>query len=629
MPFLSYEAAVGLTYIDLAVFVPNFISAIVSLLQARRTYHAFQSYKVGSSKAMKFLLSKLPNVPVMLAFELYLKNRGLQSEAVKRVKPVKKLLGKSARADSTTPSQYGSKKSEEYPEFKPLMHALSMPLNTAPKLGLPQRGTGANSPKPYVELFGSCELGKSRNRVLLSIGRDDGFTAELDLDSRKSKIVAKGRIRLNIDRERYFVKKKNLFELYVKSKILSKNSEYSAQDFRRAAQAIFRIIVKRWPVGEKASFKRPIPFSVVVIPTKEKVEFRTLEEPGASQTEFIDAFGRKATEFAASPTLTAKFLSYDDPAFSLNCKKKREFYKNLGIGKQSHESINIPSESVFSIAGLNWLFTVIDDSSLNFEKTGKGIYYQLWKNYENLKAKGSSFLSKSQTKVACYKTTQAKMELLLDENLTMPQMTKLFSGLREKEEPPFMALEVLIDSGKKGNQWGDYITAIRHLVSQKPMSRDYLVSRLTVFLRNKLFSWIEPKNNLAQEARDFFLRSGFCIKVLTNIMPLGSSMSSSEDYAYHVGRIAQEYIRFKENADEKSNSLRDILSFSRYDREKLRFVVQRVGLGVSLSKAAEPDIKTISEFMKKEIPQTEIPDPEAHNDFSYFFFKGVFGGVKQ
>jgi len=584
----------------------------------------------GLLKQMKFLLSRLNILGVMLAFELYLKNRGHEGEIVKRIKPVKKLVGKSAKFDTTTPSQYGSEKSEKHPEFDPLMHILSMPLNNAPKLGLPYRVTGANSPKPYVQLYGLCELGKSKKLIRLSVGRDDGFNAELDLDSGKSKIMAIGKIRLNIDKEHYFMKEKNLFDRYVKSGILTKHSEYSSRDFRKAAQTIFKITLKRWDGEYEQTYSKKIPFSIIILPSKEKVEFRSVEkEPEEQQPEFVDSFGVKTTDYASTPTVTAKFLSYDDPAFPLNCKDKKEFYKNLGIGKRSHESINIPSESVFSIAGLNWMFTDIANPDLGFEKTGKGVYYQLWKNYKQLKAKGSSFETKSQTKVVCFKTAQAKMELLLDENLTMPQMEHMFSILESHEEPPAMALEVLIDAGKKGNQWSEYITAARYLLSNKHLPRDYLVSRLTVLLRQRIFSWIEPKNNLAQEAHDFFLRSGFCIKVLTNVPPLSSIMNSSEDYAYRVGRIAQEYIRFKEKADEKSNSLRDILAFSRYDREKLRFVVQRVGLGISLSKASEQDIKDISEFMKREIPQTEIPDPEAHNDFSYFFYKGVFGSVKQ
>jgi hypothetical protein len=565
----------------------------------------------------------------MLAFELYLKNKDHTGEIVKRIKPIKKLVGKSARVDTTTPSQYGSEKSEKHPEFAPLMHILSMPLNNAPKLGLPNRGTGANSPKPYVELYGSCELGKSKKLVRLSVGRDDGFNAELDLGSRKSKIMAAGKIRLNIDKERYFVKGKNLFDQYVKSGILTKNSEYSSRDFHKAAQTIFKIILKKPDAEYKQTNFKKIPFSVIILPSKEEVEFRSIGEPEDEQSEFVDAFGVKTTDYAATPTQTAKFLSYDDPAFPLNCKDKKEFYQNLGIGKESHESINIPSDSVFSIAGLNWMFIYTATPDSDFEKTGKGIYYQLWKNYNKLKGKGSSFETKYQTKVVCFKTTQAKMELLLDENLTMPQLERIFSILEAHEEPPAMALEVLIDTSKRGNQWSEYITAVRCLLSQKHLQRDYLIPRLTFLLRQRVFEWMGPKNKLAQEAHDFFLRSGFCVKVLTNNPPSRSIMNSSEDYAYRVGRIAQEYIRFKENAGEKSNSLRDILAFSRYDREKLRFVVQRVGLGISLSKASEQEIKGISEFMKREIPQTEMPDPEAHNDFSYFFYKGVFGSEKQ
>lgn len=566
----------------------------------------------------------------MLAFELYLKNRDHEGEFVKRVKPIKKIFGKNVRLDTTTPNEYGIQRTEKQSEFAPLIHVLSMPLNTAENLGLPYKVTGANSPKPYVELYGLCELGKSRKTVYLSVGKDDGFKAELDIVSGESKISASGKIRLNIDKDHYFMKNKSLFSEYVKSKILTNDSEYSSMDFRKAAEAVFKLILRKWDRDFEQNYFKRIPFSIIILPSNKMVSFRAFEEKNEKElSAFVDSFGVTTNAYATKPTLTAKFLSYDDPAFSLNCKGKSEFYQNLGIGEKSHGLINMPQDDVFVVAGLNWMFADVVNPDLGFEKTGKGIYYQLWKNYVKLKNQGSSFFTKSQVKVMCFKISQAKLELLLDENLTMPQMEQIFSTIGPNEEPPAMALEVLIDNSKKANQWSEYLIAVRYFLSRRHLQRDYFLSRLTFLLRQKIFDWIEQKTNHILEAEDFFLRSEFCIKVLTDFPPSHSIMNSSEDYAFRVGKIAQEYIQFKESVGEKSNSLRDILSFSRYDREKLRFVVQRVGLGISLSKASEEEIKTISEYIKKEISQTEIPDSEAHNDLSYFFYKGVFGREKQ
>lgn len=101
-------------------------------------------------------------------------------------------------------------------------------------------------------------------------------------------------------------------------------------------------------------------------------------------------------------------------------------------------------------------------------------------------------------------------------------------------------------------------------------------------------------------------------------------MNDNEQYAHSVGVIAAEYIKFKESIGESNNSLRDILAYSRYDREKLRFVMQRMGLGLSLSKAPEEKIKKMELFIRDNQPSVEIRDDSAYNDYSYFFYKGFF-----
>lgn len=90
--------------------------------------------------------------------------------------------------------------------------------------------------------------------------------------------------------------------------------------------------------------------------------------------------------------------------------------------------------------------------------------------------------------------------------------------------------------------------------------------------------------------------------------------------------MTRTYLEFKKKGASESHSLRDILTYSKYDREKLRFVVSRIGMGVNISKANQNDIDLINDKISKYQPNQEISDSEAYNDYSYFFYKGYFEG---
>ena len=141
-------------------------------------------------------------------------------------------------------------------------------------------------------------------------------------------------------------------------------------------------------------------------------------------------------------------------------------------------------------------------------------------------------------------------------------------------------------------------------------------------LRKQIFSWINSKNT--QDPIDFFNKTDFCLKTLLGINNIQEKMDINEKYAYNIGLIAGKYIKFKRKSQEESNSLKDILSYSKYDREKLRFVFSRVSIGLSLSKAEQSSINKVSKFINQNLQLEEIPDQSAFIDYSYFFFKGVY-----
>lgn len=561
----------------------------------------------------------------MLAHELYLRNKSFKGEFVKSPKPIKKVImrGTTPTLDKKTLQEYGGEPLEEYKSFQKLF---SMPSNTASRLGLRFRTTSPNSPRPYVELYGQFQNNKQGPIISLRVGKGAAsFSAELNLKTKIERIVAKNSISLNIDKERYFISGKNLYHEYVRSKVLTKDSRFNSILFKRICQVFFKHVRSRWQ--EDRIQNKVINFSLIVLPKDEEIEYRSTEEESDTERSFIDSFGNKTRSYAKETTITAKFLSYDDPAFAINCTDGERFYRNLSIGAESHRLVNINAADVFRIAGLQWMFTNTIKPNYHFNDTKKGIFYQLWRNYKDLDKESHRREGRSNLKIFCYLTSQAKMEVMLDENLTMEDMKEIFAEIEDGQNIPFHALEILIETKGKTTIWTHYLAAVRSLLTKKKMDKNYLFSRFILRLRENLSDWLDKK--VRDEPMQFFRKGDFCIKVLCKNAYRNEGkdylMNDNEEYAHRVGVIAAEYIKFKESIGESSNSLRDILAYSRYDREKLRFVMQRIGLGLSLSKASEDKIKKMESFIRSNQPSAEIGDDSAYNDYSYFFYRGYFG----
>jgi len=338
-------------------------------------------------------------------------------------------------------------------------------------------------------------------------------------------------------------------------------------------------------------------------------------------TSFTDSFGKASSKIASGTTKTAKFLSYDDKAFTLNCKQNSEFYKNLGIGDKSFEKIYFPKEQTFTISQMKWAFMDISSSETKFIETRRGIYSQLYENYDIIASQNPTQKGMVLLKVICYKEQQAKQEILIDENMTMDKMQRLFQGVK-KEDIPFHAFEVLIETVGKSVLWNNYLYAIKNFLAESKIPKSYLLKIFTKILRSKIHDWLKIKT--VEEQSEFFVQTEFCIKSLSMSTTIKSFMSPNEEFAFAVGQISRHYVEFKEKIGEKSNSLKDILTYSKYDREKLRFVLQRIGIGINLAKANDKDISEITKTVDKLHPKDEISDEEAHKDYSYFFYKGYY-----
>ncbi|HXX96254.1 MAG TPA: hypothetical protein VEL11_03950, partial [Candidatus Bathyarchaeia archaeon] len=341
-------------------------------------------------------------------------------------------------------------------------------------------------------------------------------------------------------------------------------------------------------------------------------------------------FGNKCSIYDSKTTQNAKFLSFDDLAFTLNGREGVEFYKNLGIGSESLEKINIPVKNVFKFAGLNWMFTNIINPYFSFREARRGFFAQLHESYQALLNESNDmYRQQVQMKIICYKQNNfmSKVEILIDENLTMNRLRRIIERSNNDPGPLYAFEDILIDIPTKQSSpiLTDYLSAVQSLITDTYFEKERLLQICSRKIKSKIFEWIaDIKNNKFNEAQKFFIQYEFCFKTLLESGNDPKKFDPAEEYSYNIGMIAGRYVRFKKDTEENDNSLRDILTYSKYDRGILRSVFKRIGQGVNLSKADESQINKIFLFIKNNERKEEIGEDKQDYDYSYFFYKGVF-----
>jgi len=593
----------------------------------------------------------------LLAYELYLKSNssGPPGYSIKQPKPIKKVFVRTdplkIELDDKTLEEYGG---ASLPETKILQETLSMPLSNQADVGLPDRTTGTASKRPYISLYGSYRNGNLGIQIKGASrkGKEKSsfnFVAHIDDDEiheepfrPKSPILT-----MRLDTKHYRLPTMTVFEAYRKDGVVDSGGALSYQIFRGACKRFAEFCRKRKITEHLEGSKRELRFELVILPysmiSKNQIVECVEEQDERPIEHFTDAFGRVSTGYSSKTTQTAKFLSFDDPAFTINCTKGSDFYANLGIGQESVQNTNLMLGDCFKIAGFLWYFINLTDPYFVFKRTNSGIYDQLRANYEQLREKKGSFKMKSVMKATCLKKTQAKLEVLLDENLTMDHLKGILriTESEEKAQRFPMALETFIPKPRGQSSpalWSDYLSAVRHFIHGTPMDKRVLVNIFTKILRENILSWIKDLMKNVDSTNRFFESSAFCMKLLTRISDKMIDMNENEEYAYKIGRIAGRYVQFRRDEGEAARSSADILTYTKYDRDRLRHVYSRVCTGVCLetstSETLSPQEKNMHKFLEENAPKKEIDDAKAYEDYSYFFYRGVFdsqesGGEKR
>ena len=154
---------------------------------------------------------------------------------------------------------------------------------------------------------------------------------------------------LRLDKKSYFVGDKLLFDVYKEAGVINAEGALPSKVFLEVCR-VFSTLWKEKIALKNSKNSAVFHFDIVVLPfsllSEGKVEYRCEEEADCSGEEFEDCFGNPATGYPSKATINAKFVSFDDEAFTINCKTGKEFYQNLGIGDESFPKINLPRRRI-------------------------------------------------------------------------------------------------------------------------------------------------------------------------------------------------------------------------------------------------------------------------------------------
>jgi hypothetical protein len=172
-----------------------------------------------------------------------------------------------------------------------------------------------------------------------------------------------------------------------------------------------------------------------------------------------------------------------------------------------------------------------------------------------------------QMKIICYKQNNfmSKVEILIDENLTMNRLRRIIQPSNSDPGPIYAFEDILIDKTTRQSSpiLNEYLNAVQSLITDTYFEKERLLQICSRKIKSKIFEWIaDIKNNKFNEAQKFFIQSEFCFKTLLESGNNSKKLDSGEEYAYNIGMIAGRYVRFKKDAEENDNSLRDILTYS-------------------------------------------------------------------
>lgn len=551
--------------------------------------------------------------------------------------------GKIEADDRPFEAFFGATASEE--TEGPLFKYLGMPLSTASTVP-PLAIVGANEKRPYVEFWGVILI--EEEAVTVTIGDKIAAGNKIPNPLATVSLGATG----ETDRKHYCEEKtvqrrvlsgygaggKSLEDAYDESAMFGGNGDLVLTKGRvkEVCDALFDQMAPKLQkyvfesgeedTGEKRKRKsQSMSFKVFVLPTRDKIGW---DIAGRPSDEFVDVFGNVSTERAPNKaTFNSKFLSTDDPSFTVKCRKDiSDVYDDLNLSKESYLRINLHNEDLFSLSGLFWYFGTNEDAKNRKRQPREDESEEQPVRRSGIKKHGFYAQIRDMAeaewgdhRIMCIKRDNAKVEILLDEYCPISAIRKrlLEDGEGRLRYSP-MALESLI----LDKDWSLYMDAVRALIHGRKVARHRIVARLTAIMRKKMRG-----SASARDIAGIFSPGLFCLEAIAR----GgdgrlAGLEDDERFAYCVGQAAMRFARLRSG---KSPTRDALLKRPAYDRAVLRGVLSKVVSGLAL-RLDDPKAAATLAGCAHALSQAgghEIPDRGSRADLSYFFYAGAFSVI--
>ena len=523
------------------------------------------------------------NKTLLIAYELFLENKNSNQDEGKGF-PIKKIFfeNDSVTLDDTAIQTYGQIDTSTV-LANIIQKNLDMPIDTNSTLNIPKKIVAPNSPKPYVVIPGFIKIQTKKNQkygeITLGDKRKGGF-AKMSIPNYDEREIESADIPFKPDKHNYLIDNAVLYDVYCQNKILV-NDTLPADLFKRITTIFFDYVKSK----DLTFTNGTTSFLLYILPNNKPI---TYKHQSNTNTDKIDSFGNNFSVYHDGPSTGVFFLSYDDKAFTINCKEKQEFYQSIGIGKETLSKILLPTSKKMNIAGFEWYFINLSDAGQVFDKKPIGIYGQMCHNYIGLNNRTKQ--SSPNLLIFCIKKTNAKLEVMIHENMSLSRLANIFADITLNEIPMFALEKTLIITRGQSTIYRHYMAAIKSILNGTTFDKVLLYKIFTHIIQINIRNWLDENHN---EAYDFFKRSEFCKKCLKIGVKQDDPMESQAEFAKKIGNMARVYIDFRKKKNLENKSFQTILTKPKYDIKTLQGVVKQIGRSIHLLSLDKNDYNDI------------------------------------
>ncbi len=419
----------------------------------------------------------------------------------------------------------------------------------------------------------------------------------------------------------------------------SKNCKYKIKDslIESLKQFLYEQFNKR--NSEKLNFLKK-GFSVILLPYKYYDNLKLIQD------KFNELHKGDSNNLAPND---GKFISGDDLSFLINMNSNLE---ELTCTKPNLVSFSI-SPNKIGVKGLSFYFIFKNKSNGYYKPIlqQKGLLNTLYKSYKELD--DNKTFNLEDAIIVFVSKNQQKEEILLYTHIpeeVFHIINKIIDLKGGEINKAYLLEKIFIENLGTTKIINNYINAINDLLIINSeyffdYSKKYFNQEISS-MRGQIINYI--KGNFTESSpKDFCNQADSYLSLKYNMYRYykkGNNMSEpdlkiekdthdymskEENFAYKIGVLTGRYLNLLKQSKKLDNSTYDLISYDKYNYEKLKFVFKRICFSIGINKFENEGFKDKMINYTHEIDKDLIENKLMSNitndkDFSLFFYFGVF-----